>query len=108
MAGAAQGAVARREAGGVIRDPTLAVGAGQFGAMQSVAPWLGIELSPLQVRDDTEIERTVTAFARSPGGGIIVTGSALAIAHRNLIVTLAARHKLPAVYFERVFAQGGG
>jgi putative ABC transport system substrate-binding protein len=93
---------------GVIRDPTLAVGAGQFGAMQSVAPSLGVELSPLQVRDDTEIERTVTAFARFPGGGIIVTGSALAIAHRNLIVTLAARHKLPAVYFERLFAVGGG
>jgi putative ABC transport system substrate-binding protein len=93
---------------GVIRDPTLAVGAGQFGAMQSVAPSLGIELSPLQVRDDTEIERTVTTFARSPGGGIIVTGSALAIAHRNLIVTLAARHKLPAVYFGRPFAVGGG
>jgi putative tryptophan/tyrosine transport system substrate-binding protein len=93
---------------GVIRDPTLAVGAGQFGAMQSVAPSLGVELSPLQVRDNTEIERTVTAFARTPGGGIIVTGSALAIVHRNLIVTLAARHKLPAVYFERVFAVGGG
>jgi putative ABC transport system substrate-binding protein len=93
---------------GVIRDPTLAVGAGQFGAMQSVAPSLGVELSPLQVRDNTEIERTVTAFARSPEGGIIVTGSALAIAHRNLIVTLAARHKLPAVYFERLFAVDGG
>jgi ABC-type uncharacterized transport system substrate-binding protein len=93
---------------GVIRDPTLAVGAGQFGAMQSVAPSLGVELSPLQVRDAAEIERTVIAFAHSPGGGIIVTGSALAIARRDLIVMLAARHKLPAIYFERVFAVGGG
>jgi putative tryptophan/tyrosine transport system substrate-binding protein len=93
---------------GVVRDPTLAVGAGQFGAMQSVAPSLGVELSPLQVRDAREIERTVTAFAHSPGGGIIVTGSALAVAHRDLIVTLAARHKLPAVYFFRPFVVGGG
>jgi putative tryptophan/tyrosine transport system substrate-binding protein len=93
---------------GVIRDPTLAVGAGQFGAMQAVAPSFGIELSPLQVRDTTEIERTVTAFARSPDGGIIVTGSALAFAHRDLIITLAARHKLPAIYPNRLFVADGG
>jgi ABC-type uncharacterized transport system substrate-binding protein len=93
---------------GAIRDPTLAVGAGQFGAMQSVAPSFGVELSPLQVRDAAEIERTVTAFARSPNGGIIVTGSALAFAHRDLIIAVAARHKLPAVYPSRLFVADGG
>jgi putative ABC transport system substrate-binding protein len=93
---------------GAIRDPTLAVGAGQFGAMQSVAPSFGVELSPLQVRDAAEIERTVTAFALSPNGGIIVTGSALAYAHRDLIIAAAARHKLPAVYPNRLFVADGG
>jgi putative ABC transport system substrate-binding protein len=92
----------------VIRDPALAAGAGQFGAIQSVAPSFGIEVSPVNVRDAGEIERAVAAFARSSNGGLIVTGSALAVVHRNLIVTLAARHKLPAVYYERFFVKGGG
>ena len=93
---------------GVIRDPTLAVGAGQFGAIQAVAPTFGVELSPVNVRDVAEIGRTVAAFARSSNGGLIVTGSALAVVHRALIVTLAARHKLPAVYFDRFFVTAGG
>jgi ABC-type uncharacterized transport system substrate-binding protein len=93
---------------GVIRDPAVATGVGQLGAIQSVAPSLGMELRPLGVRDADEIERAITAFARSPNGGLIVTGSTLVVIHRNLIVTLAARHKLPAVYYERGFAAAGG
>ena len=92
----------------VIRDPAIAAGIGQFGAIQSVAPSVGVEVSPVNVRDAGEIERAVTAFARSSNGGLIVTGSALAVVHRDLIITLAARHKLPAVYFQRFFVTGGG
>jgi len=92
----------------VIRDPALAVGAGQFGAIQSVAPSFGVELNPVNVRDVGEIERAIAAFARDSNGGLIVTGSALAVVHRGLIVTLAARHKLPAVYFARYFVGEGG
>ena len=84
----------------VLRDPAITAGIGQFGAIQSVAPSLGVEVSPVNVRDAGEIERAVAAFARSPNGGLIVTASALAVVHRDLIVTLAARHKLPAVYFD--------
>jgi putative ABC transport system substrate-binding protein len=79
-----------------------------LGAIQSVAPSLGVELRPLGVRDAGEIESAITAFARSPNGGLIVTGSTLVVVHRNLIVTLAARHKLPAVYYEPFFAAAGG
>ena len=82
----------------VLRDPAIAAGIGQFGAIQAVAPSFGVELSPIDVRDAGEIERAVTAFARSSNGGLIVTASALAVVHRDLIITLAARHKLPAVY----------
>ena len=92
----------------VLRDPAIAAGIGQFGAIQSVAPSFGVELSPVNVRDAGEIERAVTAFARSSNGGLIVTASALAIVHRDLIITLAARHKLPAVYSDRYFVTGGG
>jgi putative ABC transport system substrate-binding protein len=92
----------------VLRDPAIAAGTGQFGAIQSVAPSFGVELSPFNVRDAAEIERGVTAFARSPNGGLIVPGSGLAAAHRDLIITLAARHKLPAVYFARYFVTDGG
>ena len=91
----------------VLRDPALASGPGQFAAIQSVAPSLGTEASPIGVSDAGEIERAVTAFARS-NGGLIVTGSALTAVHRDLIVTLAARHKLPAVYNGRFFVTGGG
>jgi putative tryptophan/tyrosine transport system substrate-binding protein len=92
----------------VLRDPAIAAGAGQLGAIQSVAPSLGVELRPLGVRDAGEIERSVTAFARSSNGGLIVTGSTLAMVHRDLITTLAARHRLPAVYNSRYFATVGG
>jgi putative ABC transport system substrate-binding protein len=92
----------------VIRDPAIAAGVGQLGAIQFVAPSLGVELRPLGVRDAAEIERVVTAFARSSNGGLIVTGSALAVVHRELIITLAARHRLPAVYALPLFASNGG
>ena len=92
----------------VLRDPAITAGIGQFAVIQSVAPSVGVEVSPINVRDAGEIERAVTAFARSANGGLIVTASALAIVHRDLIIALAARHKLPAVYFERFFVTGGG
>jgi putative ABC transport system substrate-binding protein len=92
----------------VIRDSTLAVGAGQFGAIQALAPSLGIEARPIDVRNASEIERAITAFAQTPNGGLILTGSAAAIAHGNLIIALAAKHKLPAVYFLRRFVNSGG
>ena len=92
----------------VLRDPTIASGIGQFAGVQAVAPSSGVELSPIDVRDAPEIERAVTAFARSGNGGLIVTGSALATRHRDLIITLAARHKLPAVYSGRWFVADGG
>jgi putative ABC transport system substrate-binding protein len=92
----------------VVRDPALAVGAGQFGAIQAAAPSFGIELSPVNVRDAAEIERGVAAFARSSNDGLIVTGSALAVVHRDAIVAAAARHKLPAVYPFRTFVADGG
>ena len=92
----------------VIRDPAIPSGLGQFGAIQAMAPSVGVEVSPVNVRDAVEIERSITAFARSANGGLIVTSSALAIVHRDLIVTLAARHLLTAVYFERFFVTDGG
>jgi putative ABC transport system substrate-binding protein len=87
---------------GVLRDPAMAAGTGQFGALQSVAPSFGVELSPVNVRDAGEIERVVTAFARSSNGGLIVTASPLATLHRDLIVALAARHKLCSLQFASV------
>jgi putative tryptophan/tyrosine transport system substrate-binding protein len=92
----------------VLRDPTIASGIGQFGAVQAAAPSLGVELSPVDVHDEREIERAVTAFARSPNGGLIVTAAPLATRHRDLIIALAARHRLPAVYASRVFVTAGG
>jgi putative tryptophan/tyrosine transport system substrate-binding protein len=92
----------------VLRDPAIAAGTGQLGAIQSVAPSFGVELSPLGVRDPGEIERAITTFARSSNGGLIVTVSTLAGVHRDLIVTLAARYKLPAVYYARYIVAGGG
>ena len=82
----------------VLRDPAITSGIGQFAVIQSVAPSLGVEVSPVNVRDAGEIERAVAAFRALANGGLIVTASALAIVHRDLIITLAARHKLPAVY----------
>jgi len=92
----------------VLRDPAVASGIGQFGAVQIVAPSLGVELTPVDVRDAGEIERAVTEFARGWNGGLIVTGSALAVVHRELIATLAARHRLPAVYSDRGSIIAGG
>jgi putative ABC transport system substrate-binding protein len=92
----------------VLRDAAITSGIGQFAVIQSVAPSVGIEVSPVNVREASEIERAVTAFARSPNGGLIVTGSALAGIHRDLILALAARHKLPAVYSSREFVTAGG
>jgi putative ABC transport system substrate-binding protein len=92
----------------VLRDPAIAAGAGQFATIQSAAPSLRVEASAINVRDAGEIERTLTAFARVPNSGLIVTRSGLAHVHRELIINLAARHKLPAIYFDRVFAASGG
>ena len=92
----------------VLRDPAIASGIGQFAAVQAVAPSLGVELSPVDVRDAPEIERAVTAFARSGNGGMIVTASALATRHRELIIKLAARYKLPAIYAGHWFVTDGG
>jgi putative ABC transport system substrate-binding protein len=92
----------------VVRDAALAAGMAQWGALQSAAPSFGVDLTPVGVHDAGEIERALTAFARSQNGGLIVTSSALATTHRNLIVTLAARHKLPAVYYARFSVIEGG
>jgi putative ABC transport system substrate-binding protein len=91
----------------VFRDPTSAAGIGQFGAVRSVAQSLGVELTPLNVRDTDEIERNVAAFARSSNGGAIVTAGGSGV-HRELIIRLAARHKLPSVYPYRYYAVDGG
>jgi putative tryptophan/tyrosine transport system substrate-binding protein len=92
----------------VIRDPTLASGAGQFGVIQSAAPLLGVEVSPINVHDAGDIERAVGAFARGANGGLIVTPNAVTAVHRGLVVTLAAQYKLPAVFWERFLATDGG
>ena len=92
----------------VVRDPAITAGIGLWGAIQSASPSVGVELRPVDVRDAGEIERALAAFAGKPNGGLILTGSALAIVHRDLIIALAARHRLPAVYYERYFAAAGG
>jgi putative ABC transport system substrate-binding protein len=92
----------------VLRDAAITAGIGYFGAIQAVAPSLGVDVAPVNVRDASEIEREVATFARGSNGGLVVTGSALAGLHMDLIVSLAARHKLPAVYYQRVFVAAGG
>ena len=93
----------------VLRDPALSVGIAQFSVIQSVASSFGVEVNPVSlVRDAGEIERAVATFARASNGGLIVTTSPLTVAHRDLIVRLAAQHKLPAVYFNRLFVTDGG
>ena len=92
----------------VLRDPTIASGIGQFGAIQSAAPSLRIEAIPINVRDAGEIELDIAAFARSSNGGVIVTSGPLAQGHSDLIVTLAARHRLPAISIGRQFVARGG
>jgi putative ABC transport system substrate-binding protein len=92
----------------VLRDAALVSGGGQLGAIQSVAPSFGVQLSPVGMRDADEIERAVAAFAHSPNGGLILTASGSAVLHRDLIITLASRHKLPAVYWDRFYVIAGG
>jgi ABC-type uncharacterized transport system substrate-binding protein len=92
----------------VLRDATSPAGTGQLGAIQSAAPSLGVEVSPINLRDAAEIERAVTAFSRSANGGLIVTASSLSVIHRDLIIRLAARHRLPTVYYRRAYVTDGG
>jgi putative ABC transport system substrate-binding protein len=92
----------------ILRDPTTAAGIGQFAAIQSVAPSFAVELRPIDGREAGEIERAVTTFGRSSNGGLLVTAGSGSVIHRDLIITLAARHKLPAVYGDRRFVTGGG
>ena len=93
---------------GVLRDPSQGSGTSQLAAIQAVAPSLGVELRPIDVRDAGEIERAVTAFAHASNGGLMVTSGTMAIIHREMIITLAARHKLPAVYSLRYYVASGG
>jgi ABC-type uncharacterized transport system substrate-binding protein len=92
----------------VLRDSALTSGIGQFAVIQSVASSVGVEVSPVNVREAGEIEHAIAAFARSPNGGLVVTSSALAVRHRELIIALAARHKLPAIYYRRYWITSGG
>jgi putative ABC transport system substrate-binding protein len=92
----------------VLRDPGLTAGIGQFAVIEYVAPSVGIEVSAINLRDARQIEQDITKFANSPNSGLILTGSALSLVHRDLIIALAAQHKLPAVYHRRYFAAGGG
>ena len=108
MAGGAQADCAGGQSSGRPRDPTIASGIGQLGAIQSAAPSLGMEASPVNVRDVGEIERNIAALAHSSNGGVVVTASPEASRHRDLIITLTARHRLPAVYAYRSFVIDGG
>ena len=92
----------------VLRDPAIPTGPAQFGVIQAAAPSAGMEVRTVDVRDAREIERGIAALARASNGGLIITASAGSQVHHNLIITLAARHKLPAVYYERLFASAGG
>jgi putative tryptophan/tyrosine transport system substrate-binding protein len=92
----------------VLRDTAISAGLGLYGAVQSAGSSFGVEASAVDLRDASEIERDIAAFATTPGGGLIVSASPVATRHRDLIVKLAARHKLPAIYFERVFVTAGG
>jgi putative ABC transport system substrate-binding protein len=92
----------------VLRDSSDPAGVGQFAVIQSAAPGVGVDVSPINLRDAAEIERAVAAFAQTANGGLIVTTSALSVVHRDLIVALAAQHNLPAVYSERFYVAAGG
>jgi putative ABC transport system substrate-binding protein len=92
----------------VLRDATIPQGVGQFAIIQSVAAGVGVEVSPINLRDAPEIERAVAAFARSSNGGLIATGSALTVVHRDLLISLSARYKLPTIYLGRHYAAAGG
>ena len=107
MAGTAQGDRATRKTTAILRDPTLTSGVGQFAVIQSVAPSLGMEVDPINVQSAADIERAVAVFASRGGDGLVVTSSPGTFVHRDLIIALAARHKLPAVYPARDFATSG-
>jgi len=92
----------------VLRDPTITAGIGQFAVIQSVAPSLGVDVSPVDIRNAAEIERDVASFARTPNGGLILTSTPFANMHGGLIIGLAARHRLPTVYSTRSYVVGGG
>jgi putative ABC transport system substrate-binding protein len=92
----------------VLRDAATPSGTGQFAAIQAVAPSVNLEVVPINMRDAVELERAIVAFARSPNGGLVLTGSNLSILHRDLVVALAARHKLPTIYYERFYVISGG
>ena len=92
----------------VLRDAALTTGTGQFAVIQAVAPSVGVDVRPVNVRDAEELERAIAGFARLSNGGMVVTASALAVSHRDLIVSLAARYRLPTVYYRKVFVAGGG
>jgi putative ABC transport system substrate-binding protein len=92
----------------VFRDASINAGIGQWGAIQTAAPSFGLEVTPINLRDAKEVERTVTTFAQQANGGLIVTSSGLSIAHRDLIIALAARHRLPTVYYASSFVRRGG
>jgi putative ABC transport system substrate-binding protein len=92
----------------ILRDPTIATGPAQFAAIQALAPSLGVEVRPVDVRDEEEIERVTALFAQSPNSGLIVTGALQGVSHRDVIIALTARHRLPAVYFARFWTVGGG
>jgi putative ABC transport system substrate-binding protein len=93
---------------GVLRESALPAGIGQFAVIQAVAPSLGVDVHPIGLSDSAEIERGITAFASVPGGGLIAAAGPLSIAHRDLIIALAARYKLPAVYYQRIWVVDGG
>jgi len=92
----------------VIRDPSISAGPAQFAAIQAMAPSVGVELSPLSIGDGAEIEHSLSSYASGSNSGLIVTASASALAHRELITSMALRYKLPAIYFQRPFVTGGG
>jgi len=92
----------------VLRDASQGFATSIFAAIQTASPSLGVEVIPVNMREASEIERSVTTFAHSPNGGLIPAPSAAVVRHRDLILTLAARHKLPAVYWERFFVAAGG
>ena len=92
----------------VLRDPGLPAGIGQFAVIQAAAPAIGMDVSAINLRDARQIEQDITRFASSPNGGLVLTGSALSLVYRDLIIALAAQHRLPAVYYRRHFVTGGG
>jgi putative ABC transport system substrate-binding protein len=93
---------------GIVRDPTIAAGPAQFAAIQTVASAVGVEISPINLRSAGEIDAVFAAFAQKPNGGLVVTGSGLAVTHRDSIISAAEKHRLPTIYFQRLFAAAGG